>query len=67
MLLAAAAAEEYFVKSWDKPGAYINEPNDPRFRFTMKQLSMGDGSYRAKGSVCVLRRAMPGDPAANAQ
>ena len=67
LLLAASAAEGYAVESWDIPWAYINSPNDPRFRVTMKQPPLADGSYRAPGRVCVLRRAMPGDPAANAQ
>lgn len=44
MLLAAAAAEGYVVESWDVPGLYMNAPNYPRFRATMKQPTMAYGS-----------------------
>lgn len=45
----------------------MNAPNDPRFRVTMQQPPMSDESFRSPRKVCVLRRAMPGNPAANAQ
>lgn len=67
LLLAAAAAQGYAVASWDVPGAYMRAPNDPRFRVTMKQPPRSDGTLAAPGMVCVMRRAMQGDPAANAQ
>lgn len=65
LLLNAAAAQGYFVESWGVPGAYMDTSNDPRFRVTMIQPPMDDGSYREPGKVCVLWRAMPGNPAAN--
>lgn len=66
--LNAAAAQGYVVESWVVPGVYMNAPNDPRFRVTMRQPPMADVSYNEPGKVCLLRRAMPGDPAAgNAQ
>lgn len=67
MLLAAAAAESNAVASWDMPGAYMRAPNDPHFRLAMHQPPRADGTLSAPGKVCVRRRAMPGDPSANAQ
>ena len=67
LLLAAAAVEGYAVDIWDVPGAYPRAPNDPRFRITMRQPPRSDDTLAAPGMVCVLRRAMPGDPSANAQ
>lgn len=42
LLLNAAAAKGYVVELWDVPGAFINSPNDPRFRVTMQQPPMAD-------------------------
>lgn len=67
LLLSSAAAKGYVVKSWDVPGVYMNAPSDPMFRITMKQPPMADGSYKEPGKICVLRRAIPGDPTKNAQ
>lgn len=45
----------------------MNLPNDRRFRVTIRKPKMADGSYKKPGKVCVLRRAMPKNPSANAQ
>lgn len=65
LLLSTSVAEDYKVKSWEIPVAYIKSPNNPRFRPTINQPPLADGSYRSPGKVCILRRAMPGDPSAN--
>lgn len=65
-LLRSAAAEGYVLESWNVPGGFINAPNDPRFRVTMNQPPLENGSYKTPGNVCVLRRVIPGDPRANA-
>lgn len=67
LLLNEEAAEYYVVESWDVPGALIKSPNDPMFRLTMQQPPMSNGSYKSPGKVCVLRKALPGNPAENAQ
>jgi Reverse transcriptase (RNA-dependent DNA polymerase) len=65
-LLAVAAAEGAVVQSWDVPGAYMRAPADPRYRVTMRQPPSFDGTLAAPCKVCVIRRAMPGAPDANA-
>lgn len=60
LLLAAAAAQECEVESWDVPGAYMLTPSDPRLRLTMQQPLHADGSVVAPGKVCVLCKVMPG-------
>lgn len=67
LLLAAAVAEGHVVQSYDVPGAYMRSPNDPNIRITMTQLPRADGTYKAPGKICVMRRAIQGDPAANQQ
>jgi hypothetical protein len=64
--LAVAAAEGAAAQSWDVPGAYMRAPTDPRYRVTMQQPPNFDGTLAAPGKVCVLRRAMPRAPDANA-
>jgi hypothetical protein len=61
-----AAAEGAAVQSWDVPGAYMRSPGDPRYRVTMQLPPNFDGTLAAPGKVCVIRRAMPGAPDANA-
>jgi hypothetical protein len=39
---------------------------DPRYRMTMQQQPNVDGTLAAPGKACVMRRAMPGVPDANA-
>jgi Reverse transcriptase (RNA-dependent DNA polymerase) len=65
-LLAVAAAEGSAVQSWDVPGAYMRAPADPRYRVTRQQPPNFDGTLAAPGKVCVIRRALPGAPDANA-
>jgi hypothetical protein len=65
-LLAVAAAEGAAVQSWDVPGAYMRASEDPRYRGTMQQQPNFDEKLAAPGKVCVIRRAMPGAPDANA-
>lgn len=67
LLLSAAAAQDHSIASCDVPGAYMRAPNDPKYRVTMQQPPRADGSMTAPGKICVMRRAMQGDPAANAQ
>jgi hypothetical protein len=65
-LQAVAAIEGAAVQSWDIPGAYMRTLADPRYRVTMQQQPNIDGTLAAPGKVCVMRRAMPGVPDANA-
>ena len=41
--------------------------NDRNIRVTMTQPPRSDGTFKAPGKICVMRRAMQGDPAANQQ
>lgn len=66
-LIASAAAQGYEVQSWDIPGAFIRAPSDPRFRVIMTQPPLANGTYKETGKIYVIRRAMKGDPASNAQ
>jgi hypothetical protein len=61
-----ATAEGAAVQSGDIPGAYMRALADPRYRLTMQQQPNFDGTLAAPGKVCVIQRAMPGAPDANA-
>lgn len=65
--LLAAAAEGYAVASFYVPGSFMRGPNDPRFRFTMRQPPISDDMLASFEKICVLRRAILRDPASNAQ
>ena len=67
ILLAAAVSDEHVIQSYDIPGAFMRAPNDPNIRVTMTQPPRADGTFKEPGKICVMRRAMQGDPAANQQ
>lgn len=67
LLLASESSQGYAVQSWNVPGAYMRAPNDPLFRLTMIRTPRADGMQKAPGMICLMRRAMQSDPAANAQ
>ena len=67
LLLAAAVSDGHVIQSYDIPGAFMRSPNDPNIRVTMTQPARSDGTFKAPGKICVMRRAMQGDPAANQQ
>lgn len=51
LLVAAAAAQDYSIQSWDVPGAHMRALNDSRHRMTMRQPPCSDGTYEAAGKA----------------
>lgn len=64
ILIEAGVAEGHTYASWDVPGAYMRAPNNLKLHIVMAQSPRADGTKKALGKVCVLRRAMPGDKSA---
>lgn len=67
LLLAVSAAQVHVVRFWDIAGVFKKAPNDPRFSDTMLQSTRANRSYKESRKNCFIKRAIQGDPAANAQ
>lgn len=67
LLIAGAVSDGHDVQFWDVTGAYMRASNNSNLRVTMVQLPRSDGTYKEPGKLCVMRRAMQGDPSANEQ
>lgn len=65
LLLAAGVAKGHVFQSLKVPGAYMRAPNKPNIRIGIEQPPRSNGTKKAPGKVCVLRRAMAVDKSAN--
>ena len=60
LLLAAAVSDGHVIQSYDISGAFMRSPNDPNIRVTVTQAARSDGTFKAPGKICIMRRAMQG-------